>query len=191
MVSTRWLNLHQEVIHAGLSKQAIELLYDMSQSHNHVSYSRPSFQDTWLQIAHEISKRSPDAETQVGAVIVSKTNHILSIGYNGWMPGIDDSLIPNVRPGKHEWCIHSELNAILACEHKPRGATLYCTHLPCLQCFFACVAAEIAEIVYIKGTETTNTKDKDVHWEVAQFLARTQIQVRGVDFTPIERQENK
>ncbi len=183
----QWIEKHPTIGLAGhrrdrLSQKAVELLFEMSQQH--VEHTRPSFQDTWLQVSIDIAKRSPDAETQVGTVIVSDTNHVLSVGYNGWMPHIDDSLIPNVRPDKHSWVIHSELSAILHCEHKPRGATLYCTHLPCLQCFFACVAAGIKEIIYIKGEDTTNTKGKDTYWEVAQFLARKQITIRGVDFTP-------
>ncbi len=176
------MNEHPEVAKAELSQQAIELLCRMSESH--IEYKRPSFEDTWLQIAYEVSKRSPDAETQVGAVIVSNTNHILSVGYNGWMPGIDDSLIPNIRPGKHDWVIHAELNAILNCEHRPRKATLYCTHQPCLRCFSNCVAACISEVVYINNSSTTNTKHNATEWEVAKFLTRNKIKVRGVDFTP-------
>ena len=178
----QWLKEHPEVVKAGLSQLAIELLYEMSL--NHVSHDRQSFQDTWLQIAHDIRMRSPDAETQVGAVIVSHKQHVLSVGYNGWMAGVDDSMIPNIRPMKHTWVIHAELNAILNCEHRPVGATLYCTHQPCLPCFFDCVAAGIAELVYVNDRVTTNTLDKDTEWELALFLSRNKIKVRGVDFTP-------
>jgi dCMP deaminase len=177
-----WLQDHPEIASAGLSQQAVELLYEMSQ--NHVPHERPTFTDVWLQEAYEISKRSPDAETQVGAVIVSAANHIMSVGYNGWMAEVDDSLMPNIRPMKHTWVIHAELNAILNCEVRPRGATLYCTHQPCLDCFFACAATRIAEVVYINDSSTTNTAEKDAEWEVAQFLVRNRIKVRGVDFTP-------
>lgn len=179
----QWLMQNPEV-KFGVSQQAAELLYEMYNSR--VPHQRASWDDTFLQIAHDASKRSPDAQTQVGAVVVSQDHHILSVGYNGWMPGIDDSMIPNIRPLKHTWVIHAELNALLNCGHRPRGATLYCTHKPCLDCFFDCVVAGIAELVYTNGSVTTNTASKDVEHEVAQFLARNKIKVRGVDFTPTD-----
>jgi dCMP deaminase len=176
-----WLDDHPEIRNAGLSQAAVERLFEMSQSH--VPHDRPSWDETFLQIACDIAKRSPDAQTPVGAVIVDTNKHIMSVGYNGWMPGIDDDLIPNVRPHKHDWVIHAELNALLNCEVRPRGATLYCTHQPCLPCFYDCVAARIGELVYIRDSSTTNTQDKDVDWEVALFLTRKRIKVRSVEFS--------
>ncbi len=179
---TGWLNEHPEVVKAGLSQAATEMLFEMSQ--NHVAHERPTFAEVWLQEAYEVSQRSPDAQTQVGAVIISSANRPISQGYNGWMGGIDDSLMPNIRPMKHTWVIHAELNALLNCEHRPSGATLYCTHQPCLNCFFACVQAGISEVVYTNDSSTTNTEEAQVEWEIAQFLVRDKIKVRGVDFTP-------
>jgi len=182
--TARWLEAHPEVKY-GVSQEAAALLYEMY--HARVPHDRPSWDEVFLQVAYELSKRSPDAQTQVGVVVVDKHHHILSVGYNGWMPGIDDDMIPNVRPGKHQWVMHAELNAILNCEIRPRGGTLYCTHQPCLNpCFFSCVAAGIVEVVYIEDSLTTNTCSTDVEWEVAQFLARDKIKVRGVEFTPTD-----
>jgi len=178
----RWLLEHPEVQY-GLSQEAAELLFEMSR--NHVEHSRSSWDETFLQVAYDVAhERSPDAETQVGAVIMSHDKHILSVGYNGWMPKIDDSMIPNIRPLKHTWVIHAELNALLNCEHRPVGATLYCTHEPCLDCFFAAVAAGVTEVVYINDSITTNTASKQTEHEVARFLVKDRVTVRGVDFTP-------
>jgi len=175
-----WVDAHPEIKNAHLSQKAVKRLFNMSQAH--VPHNRPSWDEVFLQIAIDIAKRSPDSETQVGAVIVDSNKHILSVGYNGWMPGIDDSIIPNTRPGKHNWVLHAELNSILNCEHRPKGATLYSTHKPCLPCFFCCVAAAIVEMVYINDSPTTNTIHQDVEWEVAVFLARDKIKVRNVEW---------
>jgi len=177
-------NLYSHLKHENLSDEAINLLLEMSKKH--APHKRPSWDATFLQIAHDIAKRSPDSETQCGAVIVDKNKHILSVGYNGWMPGIDDSLIPNIRPDKHTWVIHAELNALLNCEHRPRGATIYVTHEPCLSCFSNCVIAGIAEVVYVNDSRlTTNSQGRETEMEVAQFLVRDRVCVRRVDFTPL------
>lgn len=157
-------------------------------SQGNIPYDRPSWDETFLQLACDIARRSPDAQTQVGAVIVDSNKHILSVGYNGWMPGIDDSLIPNTRPGKYRWSIHAELNAIFNCEHKPRGATLYSTCRPCVGsaeypgCFQHCVAVGIAEVVYIENSTTHMSASNDALWEVAVWLAKDKIKVRSVVF---------
>jgi dCMP deaminase len=184
MDTAEWVLKHPSINICGeqLSQEAVERLFEMSQAHT--PYTRASWDNTFLQIAYDASQRSPDSETQVGAVVVSQSNHILSVGYNGWMPGVNDDMIPNTRPLKHTWVIHAELNAILNCEHRPVGAKLYCTHQPCLNCFFACVAAGISEVIHISDTITTNTQDTDVDWEVALFLARYKTIVRRVKFTP-------
>lgn len=147
---------------------------------HHVPHQRASWDNTFLQIANEIAKRSPDAQTQVGAVIVSDQRHILGVGYNGWMPGIDDSIMPNIRPYKYRFVLHAEENAIYNCEHRPRGATLYCTHKPCLHCFCAIVTTGISELVYPEG-RLVHGNPENAEWEVAEFLAKHLITIREVD----------
>jgi dCMP deaminase len=164
------------LLNPSLSEDAKNKLIKMKE--NHVPRERQSWDITFLHIAQEISRRSIDAQTQVGAVIVNSDKKIIGAGYNGYMKGIDDSLIPNIRPGKHEWVIHSELNAILNCEHSPKNATIYCTHQPCLNCFFAIVNSGISDIVYIKNNITTNSTD--VNWEIAKFLTKDMISIREV-----------
>ena len=153
-------------------------------SWHHVEHTRPCWDIVFMRIAYDISCRSPDAQTQVGAVIVNPTKHIVGVGYNGWMPGIDDAVIPNTRPHKHDWVIHAELNAILNCEHRPHNATLYCTHQPCLHCFSAIVVAGITELVYV-DSGTTNTQDKQIEWETAKYLVKDRLLVRTLEWENI------
>jgi len=184
-----WLLAHPEILDSNVSQAAAEKLYEMSQQYDE-THTRPSWDELFLQVAHDVSKRSPDSQTQIGAVIVDTNHHILSVGYNGWMPGIDDTLIPNTRPGKYPWSIHAEMNAILNCEHKPRGATLYCTCRPCVAwdrypgCIQFCAAAGLAEVVYNENSATDMSKGDDVDWEVVTWLLRDKLTVRGVNFTP-------
>lgn len=173
-----WIDSHPEIKESNLSTEAIDRLFEMSQQH--IKHERPSWDIFFMNIAMEVAKRSPDSQTQIGAVVVNKENHIISVGYNGWMPGIDDSIIPNIRPGKHDWVIHAELNAILNCETRPRNCTLYVTRQPCINCFMYCVTSGISRIVHLDGS-TTNTDGKDIEWEIARFLTRNKIVVDRVD----------
>lgn len=109
--------------------------------------TRPSWDHTFMTMAYEIAKRSHDCQTQHGSIIV-KDNKILASGYNGFIRGIDDSKLPNTRPEKYPWMIHSEINALLNCEHRPVGATIYVTGHPCLHCYQCLYQAGISTIIY-------------------------------------------
>lgn len=101
-----------------------------------------------MTMAYELAKRSHDCQTQHGSIIINDRNQILGTGYNGFIKGIDDSKLPNTRPKKYPWMIHSEVNALLNCEHRPVGATIYVTGHPCLHCYQCLYQAGIARIIY-------------------------------------------
>jgi len=109
---------------------------------------RPSWSETWMSIAKEISKRSYDPQLQVGAIIVSEDNtRMLSIGYNGNYKGG-----PNQRestdPGMGG-LIHAEVNALVKCDFNfSKKKHMYITHSPCRDCAKLIVNAEIAKVVY-------------------------------------------
>lgn len=105
---------------------------------------------TFLLEALLASYRSHDANTQCGCVIV-KDNTILSSGYNGFIRGIDDNALPNIRPYKYPYMLHAELNAVLNCSRQGKstlGATAYITTKPCLSCFQMLWQAGIVRIVH-------------------------------------------
>jgi len=80
--------------------------------------------------------RSKDPKTQVGCVIVdSKTLKILSIGYNGFPPGISNSVKNWSDEEKNDLVAHAEQNAVLL----KGGASLenaiaFVTLFPCEDC---------------------------------------------------------
>lgn len=97
----------------------------------------------------------------VGAVIV-RDKRILTTGYNGAPEGVRSCVekgeclrrkldIPSGT--RHELCyaIHAEQNAIIQAAKMGisiQGATLYCTHQPCVICTKMIVNAGLARIVY-------------------------------------------
>jgi len=171
-----------------LSSRAVQKLTQWIQSGSHEEFERPDWDNFFVGLAHDVSTRSNDAQTANGAVIIDSSRHILGVGYNGFMAGIDDSWLPNVRPDKYDWMLHAELNAIFNCEHKPRGATIYVTGHPCLHCFQCIVQVGIQEIVYDSSKQIIMIdKEMTAKLEIAKWLARDRVKVRDHCYRRIER----
>ena len=113
-----------------------------------------------MEMAQVASKRSTCLRRSVGAVIV-KDKRLLATGYNGTPRGMAHCeevgclrTKLNVPSGKmHELCrgIHAEQNAVIQAAVygvSVDGATLYCTHQPCVVCTKILINAGIRRIVY-------------------------------------------
>jgi dCMP deaminase len=121
---------------------------------------RPSKDEYFMEIAFVVAKRSTCLRNQVGAVLVSN-GRILSTGYNGAPHGLPHcEEVGCVRQQKqvasgerHELCraVHAEQNVIIqAAIHgvSIEGATVYCTHQPCILCAKMLINAKIGRVVY-------------------------------------------
>jgi len=121
---------------------------------------RPSLDEYFMEIANVVAKRSTCLRQKVGALIV-KDKHILSTGYNGSPRGMEHCLDVgclrdemNIASGtRHEVCraVHAEQNAIIQCAlhgASTEGATLYCTHQPCILCTKMLINAGIRRVVF-------------------------------------------
>ena len=103
-------------------------------------------------------------ERKIGAVIV-KDKRVMTTGYNGAPAGVKTCVergeclrkklgIPSGT--RHEMCyaVHAEQNAIIQAAKlgiEICGATLYCTHQPCILCAKMIVNAGIRRVVYRYG----------------------------------------
>lgn len=132
---------------------------------------RPSWDEYFLNITKEVSKRSTCLRRQVGAILVMD-KHILTTGYNGAPSGLQHCLDIGclreqlkVPPGeRHELCrgLHAEMNALLQASRygiKISGATLYTTTYPCSLCAKMLVNAGIQRIVTITDYPDPLAKD--------------------------------
>ncbi len=121
--------------------------------------ARPSWDTYFLKMAFLVAERSTCLRHHVGAIII-KDRYVLTTGYNGAARNIDDCIKLgclrnhlNIPSGeRHEICraIHAEQNAIIqAGVHGVNidGATLYCTHSPCIICAKMIVNAGIKRVV--------------------------------------------
>jgi dCMP deaminase len=124
---------------------------------------RPSWQAYFMDITALVAKRATCLRRAVGAVVV-KDKRILATGYNGAPTGIrhcretgclrEQLKVPSGE--RHELCrgIHAEQNAIIQAAYHGasiRGATLFCTNLPCSICAKMIINAGIVKIYYHDG----------------------------------------
>lgn len=111
--------------------------------------NRPTWDDTWMQVARTVAQRSLCERDKVGAVIVSKTNRLLETGYNGPPAGFQTDGV-----GCSSWCtramhvasrlapdysdcpsLHAEANALMRGDRSAReGGTIYVTSGVCFGC---------------------------------------------------------
>ena len=117
-----------------------------------------------MDMAKLVSTWSSCARRQVGAVIV-RDRRVITTGYNGAPERIASCAergycLRNknkIKSGTNaEVCFsnHAEQNAIIQAAklgHSIDGATLYCTHLPCVVCCKMILSAGIVRVVYEEG----------------------------------------
>lgn len=121
---------------------------------------RPSWDSYFMEIAYLVSTRSTCLRRKVGAVMV-RDKRILTTGYNGAPSNLSHCRevgclrekmgIPSGE--RQEICrgLHAEQNAIIQAALSGvsiRGATLYCTHQPCITCSKMIINAGIKRIVF-------------------------------------------
>ncbi|ACV23158.1 Riboflavin biosynthesis protein RibD [Slackia heliotrinireducens] len=147
---------------------------------------RPSWDEYFMHLAFEVSKRSTCLRRAVGAVIV-KDRRILATGYNGVPSGLrhcDETGCLrqqlNVPSGqRHEICrgLHAEQNAIIQAARYGidiAGSSIYITTQPCVVCTKMLINAGITEVVYAEGYPD----------ELAmEMLSETGIMVRRVEMS--------
>jgi dCMP deaminase len=102
-----------------------------------------------MQIVDIVAQNSKCIRNKVGAILV-KNDNIIGIGYNGTPYGMCndcEDYLGNTKPD----VVHAELNAILKCAADGiacKGATLYCSLSPCMECAKAIIQAKIIRVVY-------------------------------------------
>lgn len=120
----------------------------------------------FLSDAKHHSSHSKDPSSKIGAVFV-KNNNILSIGWNGFPRGIEDSDERlNNRELKYKYIVHAEMNGIYNATHNGvclADSTLYAYGLPvCDKCALGVVQVGVERVVMeynIKNPRIEQWKD--------------------------------
>ena len=125
--------------------------------------SQKKWDQRFMEVAFTVAGWSScfQENRQVGAVI-AKDKRILTTGYNGAGSGIDSCKDKkqcmrrnkNIKSGtRQEYCyaVHAEQNAVIQAAKigvSIDGATMYCTHQPCVICAKIIINSGIRRIVY-------------------------------------------
>ena len=124
--------------------------------------SRPSRDETLMEVARAYARRSTCCRRHVGAAI-GKDGRTLSTGYNGAPSGL-----PHCTPetcNENHSCTrtaHAEMGAIAyAARHgiKIEGATIYTTVSPCTICAWLIINSGIKRVVYAEAFRDTQPID--------------------------------
>ncbi|MCY4643781.1 MAG: dCMP deaminase family protein [Bacteriovoracales bacterium] len=112
--------------------------------------------DYFMLQAMMASFKSKDPSTKVGAVFVDEHNHQITMGYNGFVAGIDESQLPwskDVSVGlehqKYGYVVHAEANAILHSPGLLAGSRAYVTLFPCHECAKLIASCKVSEVIYL------------------------------------------
>jgi len=135
----------------------------------------------FMDLAKEISTWSKDPSSKIGAVAVDDNKRILSMGYNGFPRGINDS------PEKYEnkeikysRIVHAEMNCVFNAAHQGvslNSSSMYVYGLPiCNDCAKGLIQVGIKRVV-LKKLDTWTDKWMG-SWRISQEMfkeANTEI----------------
>lgn len=112
---------------------------------------KTNWDSRFMNLARHVAEWSKDKNTKVGAIIVDDENTILSIGYNGFCRGADDSIQERYeRPIKYLYTEHAERNSIYNAVRSGvclKGAKIYLPWFPCTDCARAIINSGIKTVV--------------------------------------------
>lgn len=138
-----------------------------NQNNYQIPKSALSWDEYFMLQAMIAAFKSKDPATKVGSVFVDKNNHQITMGYNGFVAGIDESQVPwgkdknaSLEFQKYGYVVHSEANAILHAGRSLEGARAYVTLFPCNECAKLMASSKIKEIIFLsdKHQETESNR---------------------------------
>jgi len=124
--------------------------------------TRPSWDEYFMRIAVETSRRSTCPLGHSGAVIV-RDKRMLSTGYTGSIAGYPHCDSKDHRDDICDQVIHAEANAVIQAARNgvsTEGATIYSTSAPCWSCFKMLSNSGIRSVLYT-GDESIDKKVLD------------------------------
>lgn len=106
--------------------------------------------DAYMQTAKVFAECSTATRLKVGAIVVDPdTGAIISVGYNGTLPGSNNTCEVNGKT-KDE-VLHAEENAIAKLAKggfRANGTWMFLTHSPCIKCARMIIASGIERVFY-------------------------------------------
>ena len=122
---------------------------------------KDKFIQAFMKTAYVFAELSSAIKLKVGAVVV-KDDRIISLGYNGTPTGWDNTCeleIINFQDGSVQLktkseVIHAEMNALMklaSSVESGKGAAIFITHSPCIECAKGIYQSGITEVYYTEA----------------------------------------
>lgn len=140
--------------------------------------------ENYYKQALAVAEMSPDAETQVGALIInSKTGAVLGSGFNGFIRGANDTNLPKTRPDKYPYMVHAETNMIYNCARHGISTDecfVFCTLSPCVNCCRSLYQSGIKTVVFKDKYRDFDTQAKmlDLTWTLTDLGGFTIMELK-------------
>ena len=104
----------------------------------------------YMDVAERIAQESYATRLKVGSAILTE-NGGLFVGFNGTLPGFINTCEKEDGSTDESITSHAEQNSLYKMLKEgvsAKGATIYLTHSPCLNCSLKIVAAKIQKVYY-------------------------------------------
>jgi len=157
------------------------------------THTRPNWDEMFMAHAFLAATRSSCAHLNTGCVIV-KDHRILSSGYNGAPPGVENCLDRGCRKEKFNiefdkkgtaTCrgVHAEINALSQIARRELNDTvLYTVFFPCSACAKAIVGSGIKEVVFSKIYTEPDILTRELFAEAGVKLRKMPINMEKVNY---------
>ena len=140
---------------------------------SHIHEKQETIDKRYLRMSAIWAENSYCKRRQVGALIV-KDQMIISDGYNGTPSGFEN-VCEDEQNVTLPYVLHAEANAITkvaASSNSSKGATIYVTSAPCIECSKLIIQSGIVRVVYSEKYRTE---------EGCDLLKKANIQVDFID----------
>lgn len=139
----------------------------------------PKWDYRFCELAKFVAEWSKDPNAKVGAVIFSKRGGDISVGYNGFPMGVEDSAERLENSDiKLELIVHAEQNAIIAAGARADGATIFVWGKPvCARCAGSIIQAGIKRVVAL----SPDSVEKESKWHLTGQYALQMFSEAGIE----------
>lgn len=139
-----------------------------------------NWKEYYINIAEQVSKKSKDPSSKVGAIIVDSDNRIVSTGYNGFIAGCNEEKMSWQRPDKYFLVVHAEMNALIYAKKDLKDCKVFTTFGPCDNCLKHMLQAGIREIYYQDPAIMRDRSTSEQKEAIVRLIEATGAKVENV-----------
>lgn len=138
----------------------------------------------FFDMAVLVANQSLDPNRKVGAVLVMRDDQFIVAHNTPAWP--NEETFDFYRSNKNDFMVHAEMGVLLyAGMHRARGATMYVTDQPCIDCAKHIVSCGVSRVLWLERPDRNSSKWIE-SWTKAEWL----LSANGVLWAGFERTKN-